>query len=317
MALPRGCVAKILSHGRIPMFFSLSPLTLHPTNLSLPPAHSFTLSASLSTSRTPSFHEPQYSWKPMCLYHSQGKCVKMDDPIHLETFNHDCSRELQVDITELNKIRPQNLAYFLVLDLEGRVEILEFPVLMISAKTLQVEDIFHRFVRPSKMSERRINEYIENKYGKLGVDKVWHDTAIPFTEVIQQFGVWLMRNKLWMGAELNNAAFVTCGNWDLKTKVLQQCEVSKIKLPPYFMEWVNLKDLYLNFYNRRATGMITMMKELQIPLMGRHHLGIDDTRNIARVLQRMLLDGALIQVTARRNPNSLQKVNFLFKNRIG
>ncbi|XP_047165947.1 uncharacterized exonuclease domain-containing protein At3g15140 [Vigna umbellata] len=125
-----------------------------------------------------------------------------------------------------------------------------------------------------------------------------------------------MQNQLWMGAELNRAAFVTCGNWDLKTKVLQQCEVSKIKLPPYFMEWVNLKDVYLNFYDRRATGMVTMMKELQIPLMGSHHLGIDDSMNIARVLQRMLLDGALIQVTARRNPNSLQKVSFLFKNRI-
>ncbi|KAK7342703.1 hypothetical protein VNO80_25659 [Phaseolus coccineus] len=316
MALLRGCLAKMLSH-RNPMFFSLSPLILHPTNLSLPRTHSFTLSASFSNFESPSFHEPHFRWKPICLYHCQGKCAKMDDPIHLETFNHDCSSELQVDIAELNKIRPQNLDYFLVLDLEGRVEILEFPVLMISAKTLQVEDIFHRFVRPSKMGERRINEYIENKYGKFGVHKVWHDTAIPFTEVIQQFGVWLTRNQLWMGAELTCAAFVTCGNWDLKTKVLQQCEVSKIKLPPYFMEWVNLKDVYLNFYNRRATGMVTMMKELQIPLKGNHHLGIDDTVNIARVLQRLLLDGALIQVTAKRNPNSPQKVNFLFKNRIG
>ncbi|QCD87309.1 uncharacterized exonuclease domain-containing protein At3g15140 [Vigna unguiculata] len=315
MALPRGCLAKMLSH-RNPMFFSLSPLTLQPANLALHPAHSLAPSASLSNSETPSFHEPHFRWKPLCLYHCQEKCTKMDDPIHLETFNHDCSSGLTVDIAELNKIRPQNLDYFLVLDLEGRVEILEFPVLMISAKTLQLEDTFHRFVRPSKMSERRINEYIANKYGKFGVHKVWHDTAIPFTEVIQQFGVWLMRNQLWRGAELNRAAFVTCGNWDLKTKVLQQCEVSKIKLPPYFMEWVNLKDVYLNFYNRRATGMVTMMKELQIPLMGSHHLGIDDSMNIARVLQRMLLDGALIQVTARRNPNSLQKVSFLFKNRI-
>lgn len=69
----------------------------------------------------------------------------MDDPIHLETFNHDCFRELLVNTAELNKIRSQDLDFFLVLDLEGRVEILEFPVLMISAKTLQVEDIFHRF----------------------------------------------------------------------------------------------------------------------------------------------------------------------------
>lgn len=62
--------------------------------------------------------------------------------------------------------------------------------------------------------------------------------------------------------------------------------------------------------------MMTMMKELQIPLLGSHHLGIDDTKNIARVLQRMLADGALLQITARRNADSPENVEFLFKNRI-
>lgn len=62
--------------------------------------------------------------------------------------------------------------------------------------------------------------------------------------------------------------------------------------------------------------MVTMMKELQMPLVGSHHLGIDDTKNITRVLQHMLVDGALIQITARRNAKSLREVSFLFKNRI-
>lgn len=255
----------------------------------------------------------------MCLYYTQGKCTKMDDSFHLEKFNHDCSRDLEVNIAELKHIRSQNLDFFLVLDLEGKVEILEFPVLMINAKTLDVMDFFHRFVRPSEMSEQRINEYIEGKYGKFGVDRVWHDTAIPFKEVLHQFEVWLAQHHLWekeLGGHLNRAAFVTCGNWDLKTKVPQQCIVSKMKLPPYFLEWINLKDVYLNFYKRRATGMMTMMKELCIPSLGSHHLGIDDTKNIARVLQHMLADGALIQITARRNSDSPENVEFLFKNRI-
>ncbi|KAK2408539.1 Polynucleotidyl transferase, ribonuclease H superfamily protein [Trifolium repens] len=311
MAVVRTCLLKILSHHRnrnpFVSYLSHSPPL---TTITVPPMHSFTLSASLSTSHTTTRS------KPMCLYHTQGKCSKMDDLIHIDKFNHDCSRDLQVNIADLNKIRSQNLDFFLVLDLEGKVEILEFPVLKINAKTLNVEDVFHRFVRPSKMTEQRINEYIEGKYGKIGVDRVWHDTAIPFTEVIEEFEAWLMQQKLWTEGELNRAAFVTCGNWDLKTKVPQQCEVSRMKLPLYFMEWINIKDIYLNFYNRRATGMVTMMKELQIPLVGSHHLGIDDTKNITRVLQHMLLDGALIQITARKNPRSPQDVNFLFKNRI-
>ncbi|KAM6550395.1 hypothetical protein CsatB_000203 [Cannabis sativa] len=261
----------------------------------------------------------QTRWKPMCLYFTQGKCTMLDDPMHMEKFNHDCSWDLQVDDSNLNKMRPQNLDFFLVLDLEGKVEILEFPVVMIDAKTMEVVDFFHRFVRPSLMSEQRINEYIEGKYGKFGVDGVWHDTAIPFTDVLEQFEDWLTQHQLWgkhSGGFLNKAAFVTCGNWDLKTKVPQQCKASKLKLPSYFMEWINLKDVYLNFYNRRATGMMTMMKELCIPSLGSHHLGFDDTKNISRVLQRMLTDGAVISITARRKLDRLDEVDFLFKNRI-
>nr|GMD92505.1 uncharacterized exonuclease domain-containing protein At3g15140 isoform X1 [Ipomoea batatas] len=248
-------------------------------------------------------------WRPTCLYFTQGKCTKMDDAIHIERFNHSCSvsGEMTANAWQSRNLQQQGLEFLLVLDLEGKVEILEFPVLLFDTKTMDVIDFFHRFVRPSKMTEKRINEYIEGKYGKIGVDRVWHDTAVPFKEVIQEFETWLVKNELWrkeQGGCLSKAAFVTCGNWDLKTKVPQQCEVAKMKLPPYFMEWINLKDIYLNFYKRR------------IPLLGSHHLGIDDSKNIARVLQHMLNDGAYLQVTARRNPDSPEVVKFLFENRI-
>ncbi|XP_010245564.1 PREDICTED: uncharacterized exonuclease domain-containing protein At3g15140 isoform X2 [Nelumbo nucifera] len=235
------------------------------------------VSASASILHVESVGLKSERWKPLCLYYTQGKCTKMDDPMHLEKFNHNCSTELQVNAAQLKHLRSQHLDYFLVLDLEGKIEILEFPVVMVDAKTMDVVDFFHRFVQPSKMSQQRINEYIEGKYGKLGVDR---------------------------------------GNWDFKTKVPQQCKVSSMRLPPYFMEWINLKDIYLNFYQRRAPGMMTMMKELGIPLLGSHHLGIDDTKNITRVLQHMLADGAILQITARRRADSLENVEFLFKNRI-
>lgn len=73
----------------------------------------------------------------------------MDDPLHLEKFNHSCSRDLQVDPSALSKMRSQEFDYFLVLDLEGKVEILEFPVVMIDAKTMEVVDFFHRLTLSS------------------------------------------------------------------------------------------------------------------------------------------------------------------------
>ncbi|XP_058100607.1 uncharacterized exonuclease domain-containing protein At3g15140 [Magnolia sinica] len=297
-----------------------SSLSRTPFSHSLPRKKLLKVSASISFSTPDSSTSPKARhWKPLCLYHTQGKCTKMDDPVHLEKFNHNLSAELPLNATELKDLRPQHVDYFLVLDLEGKVEILEFPVVMIDAKTMDFVDSFHRFVRPGEMSEQRIKEYIEGKYGKLGVDRVWHDTAIPFKEMLQEFEIWITHHRLWkeeLGGSLHRAAFVTCGNWDLKTKVPQQCRVARVKMPPYFMEWINLKDVYLNFYQRRATGMMTMMKELGIPLVGSHHLGIDDAKNISRVLQRMLADGAVLQITARRNLTAPGDVEFLFKNRI-
>ncbi|KAK4803468.1 hypothetical protein SAY86_003285 [Trapa natans] len=243
----------------------------------------------------------------------------MGDPFHLEKFNHDFAKDVRVNDVDLGSMPPQDMDYFLVLDLEGKVEILEFPVLLIDAKTLDVVDLFHRFVRPSQMNEQRINEYIEGKYGRFGVDWVWHDTAISFRDVVDQFESWLSKHQLWakeQGGKLDRAAFVTCGNWDVKTKIPQQCRVLKMKLPPYFMEWINLKDVYLNFYNRTARGMMAMMKQLEIPAFGSHHLGFDDTKNITRVLQRMLIDGAEMKITAWRHPKFPDKVHFLFENRI-
>lgn len=39
--------------------------------------------------------------------------------------------------------------------------------------------------------------------------RVWHDTAIPFKEVIEEFEAWLVQQKLWTGGNLDRAAFVT------------------------------------------------------------------------------------------------------------
>lgn len=68
----------------------------------------------------------------------------MDDTAHLEVFNHDCSKELPVTAADLEGKKPQEFDFFLVLDLEGKVEILEFPVLIVDARTMQVVDLFHR-----------------------------------------------------------------------------------------------------------------------------------------------------------------------------
>lgn len=68
---------------------------------------------------------------------------QMEDQSHLKMFNHSFP-ELDTKRFDLKHAQTQQFDFFLVLDLEGKVEILEFPVLMIDAKTLKLVDFFHR-----------------------------------------------------------------------------------------------------------------------------------------------------------------------------
>lgn len=71
--------------------------------------------------------------------------LQLNDTLHLEKFNHNLSTDLPVNYSAADKVKSQKLDYFLVLDLEGKVEILEFPVVMIDAQSMEFVDSFHRY----------------------------------------------------------------------------------------------------------------------------------------------------------------------------
>lgn len=61
---------------------------------------------------------------------------------------------------------------------------------------------------------------------------------------------------------------------------------------PIFNQWINIKDDFKRHYNlKRGPGMAGMLKNLGMKLEGRHHSGIDDCVNIARIVKRMQGDG--------------------------
>ncbi len=92
--------------------------------------------------------------------------------------------------------------------------------------------------------------------------------------------------------------FVTCGSWDLKHALPRNCSLLGLACPEYMGEgqWINIKELYQQFYQKKKkpAGMTNMLGELGIELEGHHHVGLDDARNIAKVLRQMLRDGCVV-----------------------
>ncbi len=176
--------------------------------------------------------------------------------------------------------------YFLVLDFEATCdnatkvkpqEIIEFPVLKVNAKTMVTESIFHTYVRPTA---HPILTPFCTKLTGITQDKV--DGQPTLVEVLDEFHKWMFKNGL---LEPNvTSCFVTCGDWDLKTMLPGQCKYFKLPIQDYFRKWVNIKRVFEKATGRAAKGMPGMLTALGLELDGRHHSGIDDSKNIAKIL---------------------------------
>ena len=70
-----------------------------------------------------------------------------------------------------------------------------------------------------------------------------------------------------------------------------QCRLCSIPIPKYARKWINLRKLYRNFYKVQKGTLQDMVKNLGMQFEGRPHSGMDDARNIARILQKMAQDG--------------------------
>lgn len=69
-----------------------------------------------------------------------------------------------------------------------------------------------------------------------------------------------------------------------------QCKRENIEYP-FSYAHINVKVLFaLRYSLRRDVGMAKALKILNIPLVGIHHRGIDDSKNIAKILSKILFN---------------------------
>lgn len=124
------------------------------------------------------------------------------------------------------------------------------------------------------------------------------DAADTFPAVWSRFEEFLKTHGFM--EDFDSHAFATYGNWDLKTMLPKQLQQSSSEhgldasgnlIPPY-NRWINIKIASRKHYKQRYNrGMDGTLKMLKMELEGRHHSGIDDCKNIVRIIQRMRSDG--------------------------
>ncbi|XP_061423795.1 ERI1 exoribonuclease 3 isoform X2 [Lethenteron reissneri] len=191
--------------------------------------------------------------------------------------------------------------HFLVLDFEATCdkaapprpqEIIEFPILRVNGKSMEVESTFHTYVRPT--AHPQLSAFCTELTG-IVQDMV--DGRPTLDQVLQMVDEWMEKEGL-LDPE-TKSVFVTCGDWDLKVMLPGQCSHLNLQPRDCYRSWINIKKVYAASAGRYAKGIADMMAGLGLQHEGRLHSGIDDCKNIAAILKELARRGATLEATAQ------------------
>ena len=187
----------------------------------------------------------------------------------------------------------QKFDYLLALDFEATClkdrqiqpqEIIEFPCLKIETKDFDIVDEFHSYVRP--IFNPKLSEFCIELTGIL---QETVENEPEFSQVLTSFENWLELDT--------NFAFVTCGDWDLKKCLPNQCQASGIAVPSWSRQWINLKKIHQKNHGHFPRSLAEILRQNGLKFEGRPHSGIDDTKNIARVIKALGIRGCNFEIT--------------------
>lgn len=245
------------------------------------------------------------------------------DPIKRRLKEHYKVKKL-VEAGLLEAKANRNSDYLLVIDFEATCEeknpagypheIIEFPAILVATsdisnngKSPEIVDIFHSYVKPV------INPKLSGFCKALtGIEQEIVDKAEVFSQVLDRFSSW-MTEKHGLGTK-KSYVIITDGPFDMGRFMYLQCQHSKIEFPEYLSYWANLRKVFVNFYkssfysnfnsyNNRAMkqlpGLHTMLDKLGLEFEGKPHCGLDDAKNIANIVIRLLKDQAVIRVNEK------------------
>ena len=215
----------------------------------------------------------------------------------------------------------QPFEYYVVLDFEATYdrptapdpqEIIEFPSVLLSGETFDVLDEFRSFVRPLH------NPLLTPFCLELtGITQQQVDQARLFPEVLADHLAWLRGNNLRVSRQDSGAdfAFILCGDWDLLKMFPSQCRASSPPvdhIPHAFGQWITIKKHFAaGRGGTQAPGMGGMLRKLGLELTGRHHSGIDDCRNITKIVRYLADNGVTLSATTEPpdEPDIMQRSN--------
>nr|CDS31657.1 eri1 exoribonuclease 2 [Hymenolepis microstoma] len=167
---------------------------------------------------------------------------------------------------------------------------------IIKAQTGEIVDEFHKYVRPTE------NPILSDFCKKLtGISQERVDGSSDLQQVLKEFEQWLKNKKKQLNCTFkvdcqNSAIFVTWTDWDIRTCLWNECQRKRLSLPVDLLTRIDLKAVFKQWHaskNPHATSefqgrLQDAITAAGLSFRGRPHSGIDDARNTAALLYRII-----------------------------
>jgi 3'-5' exoribonuclease 1 len=175
--------------------------------------------------------------------------------------------------------------YFLILDLEAtccdkgtisrhEMEIVEIGAVTVEAQSLAIVDEFQSFIKPVRHPV--LTEFCKSL---TSITQAQVGRAPGYVEAIAMLKQWL--------SNYPNAVFGSWGDYD-RNQFQQDSKFHNVPFPIAYPH-VNLKQRFSDTQGLpKRYGMAQALQLAGIELAGTHHRGIDDARNIAKLLPFIL-----------------------------
>ena len=179
-------------------------------------------------------------------------------------------------------------------------EIIEFPIVVVDVKRREIKTTFQTYVKPT--IDPQLTEFCTEL---TGITQEQVDQGVTIQDAMRQVHMFLGKAGLFSSEFI----FMSCGDFD-GNHLLKEAKEKEFFVPNYFKRWINIKKAFpihkfdaskqpydftnMNTIHRckpTVRGMPQMLSQCGLELEGRHHSGIDDAKNLARVAINLMEDG--------------------------
>lgn len=153
-----------------------------------------------------------------------------------------------------------------VLKTKNKSEIIEIGAVKVN-DNLKIVSEFQVYIKPI------LHPKLSNFCTQLtGIEQKTVDEGKSFKEALKDFQNWIGDEEYYL---------CSFGFYD-KKQMKEDCQLHNLSTS-FLKNHISIKHQYMQNRGLKRTGMPSVLKDLGIKLEGRHHSGLDDSKNIAEI----------------------------------